>query len=196
VRRSYTGGAISTPKNRERRDVDLITDVVDVLAQSHSRYTNGHSADGLVFHADGDDRFFHRQFSSAVSCIRRCCARAPADRPDAGGSHLPQLPAHVREARAREPRSDCVALTPPRPLNAEGNHRYLRALGAGGAQAPGSQGGGGVPQSDVTWDSQSMRRHVARQQDIGRVRFAGLLCMGRAGIEPATLGLKVPCSTD
>ena len=27
-------------------------------------------------------------------------------------------------------------------------------------------------------------------------RFAAILLMGRAGIEPATLGLKVPCSTD
>ena len=29
--RTYTGGAIGSPKNRERRDVDLITDVVHVL---------------------------------------------------------------------------------------------------------------------------------------------------------------------
>lgn len=31
VRASYTGGALSTPKNRERRDVDLISDVVEIL---------------------------------------------------------------------------------------------------------------------------------------------------------------------
>ena len=33
VRRSYTGGQLGTPKNRERRDVDLITDVVEILAR-------------------------------------------------------------------------------------------------------------------------------------------------------------------
>ena len=37
VRSSYTGGALSTPKNRERRDVDLISDVVELL----SRLRNG-----------------------------------------------------------------------------------------------------------------------------------------------------------
>ena len=31
VRSSYTGGAVGTPKNRERRDVDLISDVVELL---------------------------------------------------------------------------------------------------------------------------------------------------------------------
>jgi hypothetical protein len=30
----------------------------------------------------------------------------------------------------------------------------------------------------------------------GRSLLAGFLAMGRAGIEPATLGLKVPCSTN
>jgi integrase len=29
VRSSYTGGSLGTPKNRERRDVDLISDVVE-----------------------------------------------------------------------------------------------------------------------------------------------------------------------
>jgi len=33
VRSSYTGGSLGTPKNRERRDVDLITDVVELLAE-------------------------------------------------------------------------------------------------------------------------------------------------------------------
>jgi integrase len=57
VRRSYTGGTVSTPKNRERRDVDLISDVVNLLAQSRSRSRNGHGADGLVFHAKAAERF-------------------------------------------------------------------------------------------------------------------------------------------
>ena len=48
VRRTYTGGAIGSPKNRERRDVDLITDVVDVL--DHLRADEQHDPTGLVFH--------------------------------------------------------------------------------------------------------------------------------------------------
>jgi integrase len=57
VRRSYTGGTISTPKNRERRDVDLITDVVDLLTQWRGRSANGHDVDRLVFHPDACERF-------------------------------------------------------------------------------------------------------------------------------------------
>jgi integrase len=33
VRRSRTGGTLGTPKNRERRDVDVVSDVVDLLAE-------------------------------------------------------------------------------------------------------------------------------------------------------------------
>jgi integrase len=37
VRSSYTGGALSTPKNRERRDVDLISGVVELLSRLRDR---------------------------------------------------------------------------------------------------------------------------------------------------------------
>jgi integrase len=47
VRRTYTGGAIGSPKNRERRDVDLISDVVDVLERL--RVDEQHDPTGLVF---------------------------------------------------------------------------------------------------------------------------------------------------
>ena len=50
VRRSFTGGQLGTPKNRERRDVDLITDVVDLLRQLEDRRSGG---DALVFSEDG-----------------------------------------------------------------------------------------------------------------------------------------------
>jgi len=56
VRRSYTGGAVSTPKNRERRDVDLITDLVDLLARWRRRSSARHS-DDLVFHTERCDHF-------------------------------------------------------------------------------------------------------------------------------------------
>jgi integrase len=75
VRRSYTGGAVSTPKNRERRDVDLITDVVDLLTEWH-RFTNARRSDGLVFHGGADDRFvsstvlLRRQLYPAMALAR------------------------------------------------------------------------------------------------------------------------------
>ena len=37
VRRNYTGGHLGTPKNRERRDVDLITEVVTLMRQLGSQ---------------------------------------------------------------------------------------------------------------------------------------------------------------
>jgi integrase len=48
VRRSRTAGTIGTPKNRGRRDVDLISDVVALLTSVRSEWGGG-SDDGLVF---------------------------------------------------------------------------------------------------------------------------------------------------
>jgi integrase len=48
VRRSYTGGTLGTPKNRERRDVDLISDVVELPTQLRREQWSA-SGDGLVF---------------------------------------------------------------------------------------------------------------------------------------------------
>ena len=48
VRRTYTGGATGSPKNRERRDVDLISDVVSVLERLGN--DDGYDPAGLVFH--------------------------------------------------------------------------------------------------------------------------------------------------
>ena len=55
VRRSFTGGTVGTPRNRERRDVDLISDVVEVLAawRAHS----DKRIEDLVFAGAGDDGF-------------------------------------------------------------------------------------------------------------------------------------------
>jgi integrase len=47
VRQSLTGGILSTPKNRERRDVDLITDVTRLLQVLHDRQAGDQN--GLVF---------------------------------------------------------------------------------------------------------------------------------------------------
>jgi integrase len=55
VRRSFTGGTLDTPKNRERRDVDLISDVVKLLA--HMQTHANSCGDSLVFHT-GDNGGF------------------------------------------------------------------------------------------------------------------------------------------
>jgi integrase len=55
VRSSYTGGVLGTPKNRERRDVDLISDVVELLAGR--RDTNTGSPDGLVLPGENSHGF-------------------------------------------------------------------------------------------------------------------------------------------
>ena len=52
VRRSYTGGTLSTPKNRERRDVDLISDVVDLLTRWRRERESASDRDSLVFTGD------------------------------------------------------------------------------------------------------------------------------------------------
>jgi integrase len=53
VRRSYTGGAIGTPKNRERRDVDLISDVIELLMRMRNKQRKRDSDETLVFHSNG-----------------------------------------------------------------------------------------------------------------------------------------------
>ena len=48
VRRNRTGTRLGTPKNRERRDVDLISDVVDLLNELYG-WSRGADGDRLVF---------------------------------------------------------------------------------------------------------------------------------------------------
>ena len=55
VRSSYTGGLLGTPKNRERRDVDLISDVVQLLAAS--REAQRGSVEDLVFSGENGSDF-------------------------------------------------------------------------------------------------------------------------------------------
>jgi integrase len=55
VRASYTGGALGTPKNRERRDVDLISDVVEVLTIWRGKRRG--PLDDLVFPGDNGALF-------------------------------------------------------------------------------------------------------------------------------------------
>jgi integrase len=53
VRSSYTGGSLGTPKNRERRDVDLISAVVELLPCLR----DGGSNDDLVFPGENGHSF-------------------------------------------------------------------------------------------------------------------------------------------
>jgi integrase len=57
VRRSYTGGMLGTPKNRERRDVDLISDVVELLAGMRGEWGSANGGESLVFPGDDGRRF-------------------------------------------------------------------------------------------------------------------------------------------
>jgi integrase len=57
VRRSFTGGEVGTPKNRERRDVDLISDVVGLLARRRSECSNSDAGESLVFHTEDNPGF-------------------------------------------------------------------------------------------------------------------------------------------
>jgi integrase len=65
VRRSYTGGAVGTPKNRERRDVDLITDVVELLGKRRSKGWSGSNED-LIFYVSSPQSFL-----TTASLLRR-----------------------------------------------------------------------------------------------------------------------------
>jgi integrase len=55
VRSSYTGGLLGTPKNRERRDVDLISDVVQLLAAW--REERGGPVEDMVFSRENGSGF-------------------------------------------------------------------------------------------------------------------------------------------
>jgi integrase len=66
VRRSFTGGAVGTPKNRERRDVDLISDVVGLLTRRRTECPNPDAGETLVFHTQDE-----RAFLSPTIVLRR-----------------------------------------------------------------------------------------------------------------------------
>ena len=66
VRRSYTGGELGAPKNRERRDVDLISDVVELFNRWRQEHANAATAEALVF--PGENRSV---FLSPSTLLRR-----------------------------------------------------------------------------------------------------------------------------
>jgi integrase len=48
---------LGTPKNRERRDVDLISDVVELLTQMRSEWGSANGDAGLIFPGNGGTGF-------------------------------------------------------------------------------------------------------------------------------------------
>lgn len=121
VRRSRTSGTLGTPKNRERRDVDLISDVVAEFARLQGELGNP-NGDSLVFPSANRVGFL-----TPSVVLRRYLypAMARADIPRVGPTqekrNVPQFPAHVRQARVGERRSDHVAFSASRPFHAEGD---------------------------------------------------------------------------
>jgi integrase len=76
VRRSFTGGEVGPPKNRERRDVDLISDVVALLVRRRSVCPNADVGERLVFHTEDNHGFLsptivlRRQlYPAMVACL-------------------------------------------------------------------------------------------------------------------------------
>ena len=66
VRRSYTGGQLGTPKNRERRDVDLISYVADLLGRRRRHVGKVVGSEALVFPGDNGSLFL-----SGTTLLRR-----------------------------------------------------------------------------------------------------------------------------
>jgi integrase len=66
VRRSFSAGAVSTPKNHERRDVDLTSDLVQLLGWWWGQCGRPTTANHLVFPGDSSSRYL-----SAANLVRR-----------------------------------------------------------------------------------------------------------------------------
>ena len=92
VRSSYTGGVVGTPKNRERRDVDLISDVVELLSAGETAKSLD---DDLVFPGDERPAVSLADGSAPSAPLSGDgCGRDPTGRADAGEADVPQLQAH------------------------------------------------------------------------------------------------------
>ena len=147
VRRSYTGGTIGTPKNRERRDVDLISDVVELLTRLAARSGQRKHRDGLVFPGDNGTRIpdpFGCSFD-ATSTRRWQRASIPRVGPTQEKRTFHSF-RHTFAKRALESGAQITWLS--RHLGhsiAQGDDRHLRALGACRAKAPSGQDGGRLP---------------------------------------------------
>lgn len=138
-------GTLGTPKNRERRDVDLISDVVELLVRLRDE---GGSADAenLVF--PGANRI---GFLTPSVVLRRHLypAMAGAGIPRVGPTQEKRTFHSFRHTFAKRALESGAQITwlsrHTRPLNSEGDDRHLRPLGTGRTQAPGREDGRRLP---------------------------------------------------
>jgi integrase len=145
VRRSFTGGAVGTPKNRERRDVDLISDVVKLLTRMHAIRAND-DGEALIFHTGDSLRFISPTMCCAGSSIRRW------RQPESLGSGRRRKTGRSTAFDTRSPselsrkaRKSRGSLATSATHLSEGDDRHLWPLGARRTEAPGSQDGGRLP---------------------------------------------------
>ena len=148
VRRSITDGHISTPKNRRKREVHLTGDVVEMLGNWWGM--TGRPADEqLVFPGSTGNHLWPMTIlrrilypAMAATEVGRREGRGDPAQIGTGSTDVPFVPAHVREARARERLPDHLAVTTPRPFQPRGHERGVRTLGRQGeARASGADGG-------------------------------------------------------
>ena len=116
VRRSYTDGHLSTPKNHERRDVDLTADLVETLGAWWGEL--GKPGDEtLVFPGETPSGYLN-----PTAVLRRelypAMKRAKVERVGPTGEKrtFPLAAAHIREAGARERAPNHVVVTASRAL--------------------------------------------------------------------------------
>ncbi len=130
VRKSFTAGDTTTPKNHEKRDVDLTDDLVELLGSWWGECGTPVEPDVLLF--PGEGRSGHIAPSTLIRrvlypAMKR--AGVPRVGPNRREPHLPLAPPYLRQTRARIRPPDHLALAPPRPLNAQSHDRHLRPLG-------------------------------------------------------------------
>jgi integrase len=171
VRASYTGGSLGTPKNRERKDVDLISAVVELL----SGLRNGGSNDGLVFPGENGHGFLsptvvfrrHSPQQWLPPRFEGSGRRRGNGRSTASGTHLRS--AHSRAAR-RSPGSHVTSAT----------HRS------------GGQDGGRFPSLKMSRTEPVLADH----QDVERVTGRASICRhfpsGPGRDRTCDLGIKSP----
>jgi len=166
VRSSYTGGALSTPKSRERRDVDLISDVVELL----SRVRNGRSNQDLVF--PGTDG---QGFLSPTVVLRRHLypAMTSADIPRVGPTQEKRTFHSFRHTFAKRALENGAQITW---LSRHLGHSSLKVTtdiyghwSARRAEAPGGQDGECLPSVRISRTESVLADHEVRRKSGGLV---------------------------
>lgn len=140
VRRSYTGGELSTPKNHKQRSVDLTAELVELLDGWWGEL-GGPDDSTLVFPGETG-------YLNPTTVLRRelypAMKRAgiPARRADRGEADVPLVPAHAREGGARDGPAVDLAEPASRALVVECDVGRVRPLRRQGAEGRGGADGG------------------------------------------------------